>query len=133
MKTRNPDALVLAHPECDENILRYSDHIGSTTSIIKFASEYNIEKLKALNQPIIRIDAKHTGSGAKKAKRDKAMGLEPFLFLAKQSRVMLRLYGIILVSRPMSRYVKKIKKPRMFERLKEERRLKKLFKDFYNI
>ena len=36
--------LVLAHPECDENILRNSDHIGSTTSIIKFAYESNLEK-----------------------------------------------------------------------------------------
>jgi len=44
LKTRNPDALVLAHPECDENILRHADHIGSTTSIIKFANQSNYEK-----------------------------------------------------------------------------------------
>ncbi len=51
LKTRNPDALVLAHPECDENILRHSDHIGSTTSIIKFASESNLEKFIIATEP----------------------------------------------------------------------------------
>ena len=39
LKTRHPEALVLAHPECDENILRHADHIGSTISIIKFGNE----------------------------------------------------------------------------------------------
>ena len=51
LKTRNPDALVLAHPECDENILRHSDHIGSTTSIIKFAYESNLEKFIIATEP----------------------------------------------------------------------------------
>ena len=51
LKTRNPDALVLAHPECAENILRHSDHIGSTTSIIKFASESNLEKFIIATEP----------------------------------------------------------------------------------
>jgi quinolinate synthase len=51
LKTRNPDALVLAHPECNENILRHSDHIGSTTSIIKFASESNLEKFIIATEP----------------------------------------------------------------------------------
>lgn len=37
LKAEHPDALVLAHPECQENILRMADHIGSTTSILKFA------------------------------------------------------------------------------------------------
>ena len=39
LKTRYSEAMVLAHPECDENILRHSDHVGSTTSIIKFCRE----------------------------------------------------------------------------------------------
>jgi len=51
LKTRNPDALVLAHPECDENILRHSDHIGSTTSIIKFAYESNLKKFIIATEP----------------------------------------------------------------------------------
>jgi quinolinate synthase len=51
LKTRHPEALVLAHPECDENILRHSDYIGSTTSIIKFAHDSNLEKFIIATEP----------------------------------------------------------------------------------
>ncbi len=37
LKAQHPDALVLAHPECQDGILRLADHIGSTTSILKYA------------------------------------------------------------------------------------------------
>jgi len=37
LKAEHPDALVLAHPECQDGILRLADHIGSTTSILQFA------------------------------------------------------------------------------------------------
>jgi len=38
LKAEHPEALVLAHPECEERILRLADHIGSTTSILKYAT-----------------------------------------------------------------------------------------------
>lgn len=34
---QHPNALVLAHPECDEHILRYAHHISSTTGLLKYA------------------------------------------------------------------------------------------------
>jgi quinolinate synthase len=37
LKVAHPDALVLAHPECEERVLRLADHIGSTTSILEYA------------------------------------------------------------------------------------------------
>jgi quinolinate synthase len=37
LKAEHPDALVLAHPECEERVLRLADHVGSTTSILKYA------------------------------------------------------------------------------------------------
>jgi quinolinate synthase len=37
LKMEHPEALVLAHPECTEPVLRLADHIGSTTSILEFA------------------------------------------------------------------------------------------------
>ncbi len=37
LKERNPDAVVLAHPECEEHVLRHADYIGSTTGILKYA------------------------------------------------------------------------------------------------
>lgn len=38
LKARHPDALVLAHPECEEPVLRLADHVGSTSSIRRFAA-----------------------------------------------------------------------------------------------
>ncbi len=37
LKTRHPEAKVLAHPECEEAVLKASDFIGSTTQILKYA------------------------------------------------------------------------------------------------
>ena len=39
LKARHPNALVLAHPECEEAVLRHADHIGSTSSIRRYATE----------------------------------------------------------------------------------------------
>lgn len=37
LKITNPDALLLAHPECEEVILNLADFIGSTTSLLNFS------------------------------------------------------------------------------------------------
>ena len=39
LKERHPDALVLAHPECPESILRHADYVGSTTGILNYAKQ----------------------------------------------------------------------------------------------
>jgi quinolinate synthase len=39
LKIRHPNALVLAHPECEAPVLRHADHVGSTASIRRFAKE----------------------------------------------------------------------------------------------
>lgn len=36
LKVQYPQALVAAHPECPENILAMADHVGSTSSILRF-------------------------------------------------------------------------------------------------
>jgi quinolinate synthase len=36
LRARHPRALVAAHPECPEGILRHADHIGSTRSILDY-------------------------------------------------------------------------------------------------
>ncbi|HWZ56858.1 MAG TPA: quinolinate synthase NadA [Verrucomicrobiae bacterium] len=38
LKERHPQALVLAHPECAESVLRHADYVGSTTGILNFAT-----------------------------------------------------------------------------------------------
>ena len=39
LKERHPGAKLLAHPECEEVILKMADYIGSTTGIIKYATK----------------------------------------------------------------------------------------------
>lgn len=41
IKTRNPGAKLIAHPECEEGLLRISDFIGSTSQLLKFVMESN--------------------------------------------------------------------------------------------
>lgn len=36
LKVRQPDALVIAHPECEEHVLKHADYIGSTSALLKF-------------------------------------------------------------------------------------------------
>lgn len=38
LKFQHPDALILAHPECRKYILEIADHVGSTSSILKYAT-----------------------------------------------------------------------------------------------
>jgi quinolinate synthase len=37
LKVRHPKAKLIAHPECEEPILRIADYIGSTTGLLKFS------------------------------------------------------------------------------------------------
>ncbi len=37
LKVRHPQAKVIAHPECEEAVLRVADFIGSTTQLLKYA------------------------------------------------------------------------------------------------
>lgn len=37
LKVRHPEAKVIAHPECEEAVLKVADFIGSTTQLLKFS------------------------------------------------------------------------------------------------
>jgi quinolinate synthase len=39
LKIEHPDAVVAAHPECPEPILAIADHVGSTSSILRYVQE----------------------------------------------------------------------------------------------
>jgi quinolinate synthase len=39
LKERHPRAVVLAHPECTEAVLRHADYVGSTTGILNYAKQ----------------------------------------------------------------------------------------------
>jgi len=38
LKSRHPEALIIAHPECHDGILRHADHVGSTRSLIDYVA-----------------------------------------------------------------------------------------------
>lgn len=39
LKKKYPEALVMAHPECEESVLKLADYIGSTADMIAFANK----------------------------------------------------------------------------------------------
>jgi quinolinate synthase len=44
LKIRHPEAKVIAHPECEDPILRIADFIGSTTSLLKYTTLDNAKE-----------------------------------------------------------------------------------------
>lgn len=53
LRARHPDAPVAAHPECPQAILALADHVGSTSSILKFASESPARTIIVATEPHI--------------------------------------------------------------------------------
>lgn len=39
LMVRHPDALVIAHPECEPHVLRHAEHVGSTSSLLNYVVE----------------------------------------------------------------------------------------------
>jgi len=39
LKARHPEALLIAHPECEEALLAHADFIGSTSALLRFTQE----------------------------------------------------------------------------------------------
>lgn len=44
LKKENPDAKIIAHPECEKPVLLVSDHIGSTASLLNFTKSDSSNK-----------------------------------------------------------------------------------------
>ena len=51
LKQRHPDALLLAHPECDDVILKMADYVGSTTGILNFATQSDRKTFIVATEP----------------------------------------------------------------------------------
>lgn len=51
LKVQHPKALVAAHPECPENILALADHVGSTSSILRFVQQTDAEEFIIATEP----------------------------------------------------------------------------------
>ena len=51
LMARHPEAKVIAHPECEPPILALADHIGSTSSLLKFATESENDTFIVATEP----------------------------------------------------------------------------------
>jgi quinolinate synthase len=61
----HPEARVIAHPECPENLLEHTHHIGSTSSLLKFVEQNQGAKFIVLTEPHIIHQMKQKNPTAK--------------------------------------------------------------------
>lgn len=51
LKAENPNAPIAAHPECPAHILDHADHVGSTSSILKYVVENDADTFIIATEP----------------------------------------------------------------------------------
>ncbi len=51
--TRHPQAIVIAHPECPQDLLKFANHIGSTSSLLNFVKNHQGADFIVLTEPHI--------------------------------------------------------------------------------
>lgn len=50
LKIQHPDAEIIAHPECEESILRHADFVGSTSKLLKYTQTSTTKKFIVLTE-----------------------------------------------------------------------------------
>ncbi len=51
LKLENPDAEIIAHPECEPHLLKHAAYIGSTTALLKYSQISNSNKFIVATEP----------------------------------------------------------------------------------
>lgn len=51
LMTMHPDAEVVAHPECEEPVLRLAHYIGSTTALLQYSQRSSAQKFIVVTEP----------------------------------------------------------------------------------
>lgn len=51
LKVQNPEAEILAHPECETAVLRHADFIGSTTALLKYSQTSKSKQFIIATEP----------------------------------------------------------------------------------
>ncbi len=64
LKTRHPNAHIIAHPECPEALLNHASHIGSTSSLIRFAEAHPGSEFIVLTEPGIFHEMRKRSPGS---------------------------------------------------------------------
>jgi len=65
LQTNHPNAQIIAHPECPETLLNYADHIGSTSSLLRFVEANQGAEFIVLTEPHIIHQMKQKNPTAK--------------------------------------------------------------------
>ena len=65
LEQEHPKALVLAHPECPGEVLKLAHHIGSTSDIIKYATEHDNEEYIIVTEMGVEYMLKQKNPGKK--------------------------------------------------------------------
>jgi quinolinate synthase len=64
LKTRYPNAYIIAHPECPAALLQYAKHIGSTSSLIRYTEQHAGAEFIVLTEPGIFHEMKKRSPGS---------------------------------------------------------------------
>ena len=51
LKTRHPNAQIIAHPECEQPVLKMAEFIGSTSALLKYATENPAKEFIVATEP----------------------------------------------------------------------------------
>ena len=51
LQVANPDAEIIAHPECEPNVLRHANFIGSTTALLKYSQQSDRTQFIVATEP----------------------------------------------------------------------------------
>ena len=51
LRIKHPDAAFIAHPECEAHILDIADHVGSTSSLLRFTRESDYQEIIVATEP----------------------------------------------------------------------------------
>ncbi len=63
LKTKYNNTKTIAHPECEEHILKYADFIGSTSALIKYVQDFSDTDFIILTEPGVIYSMKKQSPG----------------------------------------------------------------------
>jgi quinolinate synthase len=61
----HPEAVVIAHPECPENVLKHAEFIGSTTALIDFAVRHEAREFIVMTESGVAFSMQRRAPGKK--------------------------------------------------------------------
>ena len=64
-KHNHPDALVVAHPECPQQVLDMADFVGSTSALIRWCAESRAKEFIVMTESGVRFSLERQSPGKK--------------------------------------------------------------------